>query len=156
MALNKRGFKQFVSKNDELNRIQQAVAEALRNLNGGSDGMDATVPESTVRVGSAIIEHTFTTLDPVESTFPLAITLPAGPLPAGVKVVGVDNLTDPDALFYEAVDIPHWSCAYLGGASSSNAVRFIQQGSIPAMGVPYITGLAPLTEYTLTIELLYA
>ncbi len=50
MAVNKRGFKQFQAKDEELNRVQQAIAEALRRISeqiGATGATGAAGPAGT-------------------------------------------------------------------------------------------------------------
>lgn len=81
------------------------------------------------------VTDTFTTLDPVESTFPRTVNLPSGTVPVGCQVARVQNLTNPSA--------PQYAAVFVAWTPLSEAVR-----------LDFVTGLEPLVQYTLTLEIL--
>lgn len=81
------------------------------------------------------VTSTFTTLDPVESTFPVTVSLAAGTVPVGVQVARVENLTSPSAAQYAPV-FAHWT-------PLTNAIR-----------LDFVSGLEPAVQYRLTLEIL--
>lgn len=121
---------------DRLTHICQML---LRRLEAVETVVDA-VPVSTY--DASIIEEQFTTVDPASDTFPRTIAL--GTLnPTGVSVVRARNLTDGTASFSEGVFVS-WSVVP-------------DFGSLPAtydLVINNVTGLEPLKEYVLDLEIL--
>lgn len=104
------------------------------------EAVATAIPASTY--DASIIQDQFTTLDPVTDTFPR--TIPMGTInPTGVSVVRARNITDGTANFPEGVFVS-WQVAP-------------DFGSIPAtydLIINNVSGLEPLKEYVLDLEIL--
>ena len=141
-------------KEDVLNDVLMGIYLRLEEVEhgclpiGGNSYISSQVTNYTGGITGSIVALALTTSANVEDSFPVQLTVPCANL-VGVEVVRAQNVTDPAALFYEAVDIPAWTASVL-----STYVRSGIAAGTSNLVIPYITGLAPSTAYVFSIEVL--
>ncbi len=111
--------------------VANAINGVLRDLYLRVEALEGAMPD--------VVSYTFTT-HPTDAFlgFPMKFSLPENSTPAGISIRRAENLTDPTAVFVDALAVQDFSIS-----GSTMSIRFIP-------------GLKEATTYRLTIEVKHA